>query len=128
LRGASAIEQILDRLAGKKLRVFVVWEPMLPTDWGKPKSGTLARVSDSRAAQFWDPDHLVAREIIRDDPPASVLPKPNCCEDGGIYWDMAIIYPPNAVWTAKSPTPLYRNGAVYQVVSEVEAKLREFTK
>jgi hypothetical protein len=118
----------LNKLAGKKLRVFVVWEPMLPTDWRKPTSGTLARVSDPRAVQFWDPDHLVSRDIVRDDPPASVLPAPNCCKDSGIYWDMAIIYPANSVWSEKAPTPLFRNGAVVSVASQVEAKLRELGK
>lgn len=101
---------------------------MLPTDWRKPTSGTLGRVPDPRVAQFWDPDHLVSREIVRDDPPASVLPAPNCCEDGGIYWDMAIIYPETAVWSQKAPTPIFRNGAVISVASDVEAKLGELSK
>ena len=34
--------------------MFVIWEPVLPTDWSSPSTATLRRISDSRAAQFWD--------------------------------------------------------------------------
>jgi hypothetical protein len=42
------------------MKILVVWEPMLPTDWGAPTTPVLARISDARATQFWDKDHLVA--------------------------------------------------------------------
>ncbi|HKW88582.1 MAG TPA: hypothetical protein VJN21_07485 [Candidatus Acidoferrales bacterium] len=110
-------------MSGKKLHVLVVWEPMLPTDWRKPTTGTLSRISDARAAQFWDPDHLVAHEIERDDPPPSVLRKPQCCEDDHTYWDMAIIYANGKAWSANAPAPLFRDGPIYKVWPQVETNL-----
>ena len=40
--------------------VFVVWEPILPTDWSKPSTSALARISDGRVRQFWDPNHTLS--------------------------------------------------------------------
>ncbi|MGH9864306.1 MAG: hypothetical protein ACRD4H_02705 [Candidatus Acidiferrales bacterium] len=122
LRGASAVEEFLAGFKNPRLEVLVVWEPILPTDWQKPTSGTLARISDPRAAQFWDPNHVVAREINQDSPPSAALPEPHCCQSRGFYWDMALIYPPNAVWTTKLPSPQFRDGTVVRVTPEL-AKL-----
>lgn len=124
LRGSSAIEQTLTNLRELNLRVLVVWEPMLPTDWRKPTTGTLSRISDGRAVQFWDPGHLVAHEIERDDPPSSLLPAPQCCEDNHSYWDMAILFPNGATWSEKAPAAGFRDGPVVRVTPLVEAKLR----
>lgn len=128
MRGSSAIEKVLNEEMSKKLDVLVVWEPMLPTDWRRPTSGTLSRISDPRVAQFWDPDHLVAHEIERGNPPASVLPPPLCCNDHNTYWDMAILYPRGATWSANAPAPLFRDGPVVRVASEVEAKLNQIAQ
>lgn len=115
----------MTKLKELKLRVLVVWEPMLPTDWRKPTSGTLSRISDGRAVQFWDPGHLVAHEIERDDSPSSLLPAPECCEDNHTYWDMAILYPDSATWSAKAPAAIFRDGPVVRVTPQVAAKLSQ---
>ena len=43
--------------------MFVVWEPMLPTNWFRPSRLVQRRISDPRAVQFWDKNHLVAKEL-----------------------------------------------------------------
>ena len=48
----------------KRVRVLVIWEPILATDWKAPSHSTLARIPDRRARQFWDPKHLAL--IIHD--------------------------------------------------------------
>jgi hypothetical protein len=58
--GASAVEEILKREKSRSLRVLVVWEPILRSDWSRPTRPVLARISDPRAKQFWDKDHLIA--------------------------------------------------------------------
>lgn len=62
---------------------------MLPTDWFTPTSGTLARISDPRAVQFWDHDHVVSRLL------SAALPagQPNCCRRGGALWDDIVLFP-----------------------------------
>ena len=45
------------------VRVFVVWEPVLPTDWTAPSTASLKRISDARAAQYWDKERLVSKSM-----------------------------------------------------------------
>ena len=45
LRGASAIESALEQAQDSRLHAFVIWEPMLPTDWGPPSTSVLSRVT-----------------------------------------------------------------------------------
>ena len=44
-------------------RVFVIWQPVLPTDWSAASTAALRRVSDLRATHFWDKDRLVSHSI-----------------------------------------------------------------
>lgn len=113
--GGSAAEQLVARHAGQNLRVLVVWEPMLPTDWRPPSRSTLARVPDLRTRQFWDPKHLVAgalRESAKQKPPQ---PGPECCIQKGFYWDDAILYAPHERWEDE-PVPSFWNGPVVHVI------------
>jgi hypothetical protein len=63
LEGASAVEAVLRRHPDSRIVVFAVWEPMLSTDWSKPGTSALQRLSDSRVQQFWDADHTVAAAL-----------------------------------------------------------------
>jgi hypothetical protein len=83
--------------------VFVVWEPVLPTDWGAPSTATLKRVSDQRAIQFWDNGRLLSRAMGEHDKKS-------------IVWDQIIVYPPDAVWKQVPPEPFYRGGPVIHVI------------
>jgi len=98
LRGASAIQRLLDRGTDPKLRVLVVWEPVLATDWRAPSGSTLARISDRRARQFWDPKHLVSLQLSRIRMAKPGQQEPACCQDEGFYWDEAILYAPKTEW------------------------------
>ncbi len=60
LEGDSAVEAVLRRHPRTEVRVFAVWEPMLPTDWSSPNTHVLARLSDPRVIQVWDKKHLIA--------------------------------------------------------------------
>ena len=74
------MQQLLKDSSEKNLHVFVVWEPILPSDWQSPTKPVLALVSDLRASQYWDKNHLIAK-LIRDHTPAN---EPKCCEKDGI--------------------------------------------
>ena len=60
--GLPQCEEILKQVHAP-IRVLVVWEPMLPTDWSRPSGMVQSRISDPRAVQFWDKNHLVAKEL-----------------------------------------------------------------
>ena len=100
-----------------RVRVLVVWEPMLPTDWARPSGLVQWRISDLRVAQFWDKDHLVARELRQQFPSSQAL----CCQRHGILWDVAALYPSSVQWG--SLTPIYFGGAVVDVAPEVRQNL-----
>ncbi len=110
------------RYDGEKLRVLVVWEPILPTDWSSPGRGALARISDPRARQFWDPQHLVARELSRIAREKSGQPQPDCCIKNDFHWDEAILYMPRAYWK-DVPAPVFWNGPVYRILPSLEKAL-----
>jgi hypothetical protein len=101
------------------VRVLVVWEPMLPTDWARPSGMVQARISDQRVVQFWDKDHLVATQLQKQLSSSQV-----CCQRNGIIWDVAAIYQRDAQWGA---SPAFFGGAVLDVAGDVRKHLSAMT-
>jgi hypothetical protein len=101
--------------------VYAVWQPMLPTDWGAPTTAILARLSDARVRQYWDPNHTLARRIQAD----SRHPQPvqECCVRSGILWDLAAVYPPGSTWTDRMPSATMFNGPVVDVIGNIVSAL-----
>lgn len=114
MRGSSAVEEILKQNQSADVHVLVVWEPMLPTDWARPSGRVQSRISDPRVVQFWDKDHLVAKEMRQQ------LPAHVCCQRNGIIWDFAAVYPNNVQWGS---APVYFGGAVLDVSYEVRQRV-----
>jgi hypothetical protein len=105
----------LGNLAGKQVRTFVVWEPVLFTDWSSPSTATLARISVTRAAQFWDKGRVISQSMGEHD-------------RGSIVWDYIAVYPVGAVWDQSPPQPLYSGGPVIQVIDETRTALAHALK
>jgi hypothetical protein len=118
--GASAIEEILKQNHSENLRVFVVWEPILPTDWSSPGRGVRARIPDPRVAQFWDKKHLVAKELQGH---LSSL-KVDCCFRAGILWDVVAVYPGSAKWDS---APIFVAGPVVDASPDTAKRLLELS-
>jgi hypothetical protein len=111
LQGASALEKLLKEQNDSKIRVFVVWEPVLPTDFGAPSTFTLRRVSDPRASQYWDKEHIVSRLLGERDP-------------SSIVWDYVAVYEPGKLWDTAPPDPLYSHVPVIKGIGGAEETLR----
>ena len=90
---------------------------MLPTDWSAPTAGVLARLSDSRVRQYWDPNHLVAKRMRDDARPPQ--PEPECCERNDILWDLAAVYGADARWTDRMPPAVFIDGPVVAVTDDM---------
>jgi hypothetical protein len=103
--------------------VFAVWQPMLPTDWSAPAAGVLSRMPDQRVRQYWDPNHLIATRIGADARPPQ--PEPECCEQSGVLWDLAAVYPPDAVWTDRMPPAVLINGPVVAIADDLRASVEK---
>jgi hypothetical protein len=115
------VDAILRRHPDKPARVFVIWEPILPTDWSPPTTFAMNRIRDLRAQQYWDPQHQVARKLAAD--ARSPQPAHDCCERSGVLWDLAAVYPPGPVWTERIPPAVVFNGSVVDLASEIESAL-----
>lgn len=98
--------------------MLVVWEPILLTDWQPPSGSTLARISDIRAQQFWDPQHEVSKALSR-------IEEPDPREK--FHWDTAILYAPHSEWK-DAPMPLFWRGPVYRVIPGLETAISEIAR
>jgi hypothetical protein len=119
IKGSSTVNEILSRHPGSKIRVIAIWEPMLPTDWNRPTSAVLNRLSDRRATQWWDNRHLIANLLD-----ASIAgQKPESCKLNGTLWDVIAVYPPGVKWTETLPTPRFFAGPVVQGAPKWETQI-----
>lgn len=103
-----------------------MWEPILVTDWKKPGGSVAKRILDSRAKQFWDREHLVAKQLAKD--ARAPQPEPECCTRDGILWDLVAVYSPGAVWTDIMPPATLFQGPVVQLEEEIEGTIRKLQK
>lgn len=94
-------------------------EPMLPTDWGRPSTGELARLSDPRVTQFWDRGHLIAGQIEK----GANGRHPACCSRHGAWWDVIAAYPPGAQWMGTAPAPEILNGTIVRTAPQLQDQL-----
>lgn len=93
--------------------MFVIWEPVLPTDWMSPSTATLKRISDLRARQYWDNGRLLSKALGETD-------------NDSIVWDQILVYQRGVSWTdASPPTPLSSEGPVKDVISKFTATLHQ---
>jgi len=103
LQGASATEQLLQEHNGASVRVFVVWEPVLATDFSAPSTSALARIPDVRASQYWDRKRLLSH-LLGEHSRSTVV------------WDSIAVYAPGTMWQDAPPKPVYSNGPVRDVI------------
>jgi hypothetical protein len=85
------------------VRVFVVWEPVLPTDLAAPSTAALARIPDMRAAQYWDRERALSHLMGEHSRPS-------------VVWDYIAVYAPGATWQDVPPTPVYSDHPVRKVI------------
>ena len=92
--------------AGKDIRAFVVWEPVLATDWRAPSTATLRRVSDRRTRQYWDQSRLLSKAMGE-------------TGNKSIVWDQVLVYGRGVIWSeAAPPKAIVKVGPVVDVVDE----------
>jgi hypothetical protein len=104
---------LLKQEKSENLTVLVVWEPILASDWSRPTRPVLARIPDRRVVQFWDKDHLIAKQL---DQQLSTL-QPSCCRHEGTLWDLVAVYPNGVQWGNSQPA--YIDGPVAKVETEL---------
>ena len=121
LRGASAVQRLLDEQPAARVRVYTIWEPIQPMDFAAPTSGVLGRMRDARVQQYWDPQHAVSAQMQKD--ARAPQPLPECCDRNGNLWDLAAVYPAGVSWTAQMPTAAVFNGTVLDLIDPLRSAL-----
>ena len=104
-------------------RVFVVWEPIIASDFAPPTTPVLGRTSDRRVRQYWDREHVLAARMAAD--ARAPQPEQDCCVRKGVLWDLAAVYPKGAMWEDRMPTATVFNGPVVDIVEAIDAALSE---
>jgi hypothetical protein len=94
------------------VRVFVVWEPVLPTDWTAPSTAALRRIADARAAQFWDKGRLISHLMGEHD-------------RRSVVWDFIAIYGQGVAWNDQPPQAIFEGGPVVRVKQPARAALAQ---
>ncbi len=87
---------VLNRIDDPKLRVYVVWGPMLGGETEEDAREATASLADSRGTHFWTGVHTLA-EVLR--APAGLQEE--------LAWDTFLLFPPGAKWGDVPPTPVY---------------------
>src|SRR5215472_7913302 len=95
---------MLSEMSGRDVRVFVVWEPVLPTDFTAPSTAALARIPDGRVSQYWDRKRALSH-LLGEHGRSSVV------------WDNIAVYAPGTLWQDAPPQPVYSNHPVRNVIS-----------
>ena len=99
------------------IRVFAVWEPILPTDYSSPSTGVLARLADPRVSQYWDKYHLFAEQLAGRLNSDAGHPQPSCCNRRGIQWDEVAVYSQDALWDGQLPRAVYLDGPIVHALA-----------
>lgn len=120
VEGSSVVNAVLKRHPGSNIRVFAIWEPILLTDWNRPTSVVLHLLSDTRAVQMWDRQHLIAGLVEESEGGQHA----GCCKRHGTLWDVIAVYPPGAQWTNSLPDPEFLAGPVVRGAPQWDAKFR----
>jgi hypothetical protein len=102
----------MQEFSGKPVQALVIWEPVLWTDWASPSTATLRRISDNRAAQFWDKGRLISRSMGEQD-------------RGSVVWDHVSVYSAGVKWQDGPPQALYDGGPVAQVTDAARAAIAQ---
>jgi hypothetical protein len=111
----------MERAGDHGLRAFVVWEPILVTDWGPPNTAALGRMTGRNVTQFWDRPHALSAAIraVGDE---RVLGERRL--KNPIVWDYVAVFPPGVRWMDRYPVPVYAGAPVLDVIGEVRPHLR----
>lgn len=111
MRGASALELLLETQADPHLRVFVIWEPVLVTDLSAPSSVTLRRIHDPRVQQYWDANRVLSHAMGEHDRPS-------------VVWDYIAVYKPEQLWADAPPPPEFTGRPVVRFIDGTRTALQ----
>jgi hypothetical protein len=91
-------DDIMKEIPDGRLRLFVIWEPILPTDSedAVPEASEMLK-DEWRAQQFWDPAVETGQRVKKMFDLKIAKPA----------WDVYLLYAPGTKWHGDPPQPAY---------------------
>jgi hypothetical protein len=117
VRGASALDQLLAEFKDAPVKVQVVWEPVLKTDFAAPLNRVLGLLHDPRVAQHWDPERILSADLVRavnENPSRYDMEQPFPADF--VVWDVVAVFGKDARWERDLPPPAYYGGPVVESI------------
>ena len=93
------------------MRAFVIWEPVLPTDFVAPSTAALGRIPDARASQYWDRKRALSHSLGERN-------------RSTVVWDYIAVYAPGTLWRDAPPKPIYSDNPVRDVISGAKESIQ----
>ena len=91
-------DEVLQRVGDPGLKVYVIWEPILPRDRAEAlNDSTAAMAQEPRARQYWDPGAVSGKAYRQ----ALDLPLKSAA------WDVYMLFPPGVRWDEAPPAPAF---------------------
>ena len=88
-------DEILAKHPDANLKIYSIWEPILPTDRRRTWKASL--FSDPRITHYWD-EERVSGQWYGDAVPNCLLPP--------VAWDAFYVYGPDAKWDSDAAKPI----------------------
>ena len=89
-------KKILEAVTDEKIKVYVVWTPVLQEDGRQAAVNAIGHVPDERAIHFWDADKSLGFSL------GTVVTLPRERE---LAWDVYFAYDKKAKWDEVPPKP-----------------------
>jgi hypothetical protein len=116
VQGARVIQDdVLSEIDDANLRVYVVWEPILPGDSYEQAQKSARFVKDRRVKQFWVPDRKLAIRFMK---PLGLKEMP--------AWDVYLAYPRKTTWDADVPGPVFFSHQLPELPREMRLNGKRF--
>jgi hypothetical protein len=90
------MQTILKNISDERLKAYLIWLPVLPTDNHNWAVKRMSELSDHRVRHFWDGDQLTGKIWL------SVLGL-----EGPLSWDTYFLYDHKARWTNQPTIPSF---------------------
>ena len=126
MRGASALQKVFEKRPDAKLKVLVVWLPVVKSDIAPPAKGVLGRLKDTRATQFWDEKRLTSDAIfqaVAENPKWMKPGETELCWGQKVVWDFVAVFPEGVRWEKRIPAPDFYGFPVVEAVDGLEKRL-----
>ena len=110
--GGSKVRSVLQGMPDAKVKVFIMWTPIMPNDNRAAAVSSSAYIPDPRVEHYWDLWNFTSKALT------ARLPY----KAPEFAWDMLVLYKPHLVWRDGPPEPtLFLENRGLNIAQPVEA-------